>query len=48
MKNKEGIGTSTVVAVGFLLGLMLNAIILIPVAIGAGGLFDLLMANHKK
>jgi len=39
MKNKENVGITTGVVIGFMLGLLVN-IIFIPVCIGIGGLFD--------
>ena len=39
MIDKENIGITTGVVIGFMLGLLVN-IIFIPIAIGIGGLYD--------
>ena len=46
-KENKNVGTTTGIAVGFLGGLLLNFVLLIPIAIGLGGLYDY-YKNKKK
>jgi len=47
MVNKQNVGITTGVVVGFILGLLVN-IIFIPIAIGLGGLFDIIKNKNRK
>jgi|GEM_PF-5595157 len=45
--EKSNIGITTGVAVGFLASLLLNLVLLIPIAIGLGGLFDFIKNRRQ-
>ena len=47
MDNKKNVGITTGVAIGFMLGLLVN-IIFLPLAIGIGGLFDTIKNRKNK
>jgi len=47
MGNKKNVGITTGVVVGFVLALLVN-IIFIPIAIGIGGLFDIVKNKNRE
>jgi hypothetical protein len=47
MENSKNTGITTGVVVGFLFGLLTNMIVL-PIAIGVGGLFDYFREKKNK
>ena len=47
MDDKKNTGITAGVAIGFMLGLLVN-IVFLPLCIGAGGLFDIIKNRRDK